>query len=37
MASFRFQKLEIWEIAIEIADTLFDIADGLKQRKLFRY
>lgn len=37
MASFRFQKLEIWQIAIEIADTLFDIADDLEQRKLFRF
>lgn len=37
MASFRFQKLEIWQIAIEIADTLFDIADNLEQRKLFRF
>lgn len=37
MANFRFQKLEIWQIAIEIADRLFDIADDLERRKLFRF
>lgn len=37
MVSFRFQKLEIWQIAIEIADTLFDIADDLEHRKLYRF
>lgn len=37
MASFRFQNLEIWQLAIEIADTLFDIAYDLEQKKLFRF
>lgn len=37
MADFRCQKLEIWQIAIEIADTLFDIADDLERRKEFRF
>ena len=37
MAKFRFQDLEIWQMAIEIADELFDIADGLEQRKLYRF
>jgi len=27
MAKFRFKDLEIWQIAIEIADKLFDIAE----------
>jgi len=37
MAKFRFQDLEIWQLAVEIADRLFDIADDLEQRKLFRF
>ncbi|HID81389.1 MAG TPA: four helix bundle protein [Thiotrichales bacterium] len=37
MARFRFQDLEIWEMAIEIADELFDIADNLEQRRLYRF
>jgi four helix bundle protein len=28
MTKFRFQDLEIWKLAIEIADDLFDIAEG---------
>lgn len=34
---FRFQDLEIWQLSIEIADELFDIADDLEKRKLFRF
>lgn len=37
MAKFRFQDLEIWQLAIEIADDLFDIADRLEQRRLYRF
>lgn len=37
MAKFRFQDLEVWKMAIEITDELFDIADNLEQRKLFRF
>ena len=37
MAKFRFQDLEIWKMAIEIADELFDIADGLDKKRLFRF
>lgn len=37
MAKFRFQDLEIWKESIEIADTLFDIADSLEQKKLYRF
>ncbi len=37
MAKFRFQDLEIWKEAIETADKLFDIADTLEQKKLFRF
>lgn len=34
---FRFQDLKIWQLAIEIADQLFYIADDLDKRKLFRF
>lgn len=37
MAKFRFQDLEIWKIAIEIADGLFIISDELEEKKLFRF
>ena len=37
MAKFRFQDLKIWQLAIEIADALFNIADDLEKRKLFRF
>jgi len=37
MAKFRFQDLEIWQLAIEIADELFDIADELDKKRLFRF
>ena len=32
MAKFRFEDLEIWQMAIEIADELFDIADHLEKK-----
>ena len=37
MAKFRFQDLKIWQTSIEIANSLFDIADDLENRKLFRF
>jgi four helix bundle protein len=37
MVKFRFQDLKIWQLAIEIADELFDIADELDKRRLFRF
>lgn len=37
MAKFRFQDLKIWQLAIEIASDLFDAADELEQRKLYRF
>lgn len=36
-SKFRFQDLEIWKSAVEIADELFDIADGLEKKHLFRF
>jgi four helix bundle protein len=37
MVKFRFQDLKIWQLAIEIADELFNLADELEQKKLFRF
>ncbi|MEZ5198587.1 MAG: four helix bundle protein [Bacteroidales bacterium] len=37
MSLFRFETLEIWKMAIEISDRLFDIADDLEKKKLFRF
>jgi four helix bundle protein len=34
---FRFQDLEIWRMAMEIADELFDIADELEGKRLYRF
>ena len=37
MVKFRFQDMKIWQLAIEIADKLFDIADELEKKRLFRF
>ena len=37
MVKFRFQDLKIWQLAIEIANELFDIADHLEQKRLYRF
>ena len=37
MAKFRFQDLKIWQLAIQIANELFDIADELEEKKLYRF
>ena len=37
MAKFRFQDLRVWQQAIEIADELFDIADELEQKRLYKF
>ncbi len=37
MAKFRFQDLEIWQMAIKIADELFDIAEDLDTKRLYRF
>src|SRR4030066_2341426 len=37
MVKFRFQDLKIWQLAIEIADELFDLADQLEDRRLYRF
>ena len=37
MVKFRFQDLEIWQLTIQIADELFDVADELEKRRLYRF
>jgi four helix bundle protein len=37
MAQFRFQNLEIWQRAIEIADQLLNVADEMDVRKFYRF
>ena len=34
---FRFMDLEIWQDAIEIAGRLFDVADRLEAKRLYRF
>ena len=31
---FRFQDLIVWELSVDIADRLFDIADRLEKKRL---
>ena len=37
MAQFRFQNLDIWKQAIEIADSLLTVADEMDERKFYRF
>ena len=37
MVKFRFQDLKIWQLSIHIANELFDIADELEKKKLYRF
>jgi four helix bundle protein len=37
MFQFRFQSLEIWQLAINIGDKLCDIAEILEAKKKFRF
>ena len=37
MAKFRFQDLEIWQMAMEIGEELFDVADALDRKRLYRF
>jgi four helix bundle protein len=37
MAKFRFQDLRIWQEAIRVTDELFDIADMLENKHLYRF
>ncbi len=35
--SFRFENLEIWKKAIKIGRLLFDIANDLEKKRLYRF
>ena len=37
IVKFRFQDLEIWKLAIEIGDKLFQIANLLEKKRLYRF
>ena len=37
MVKFRFQDLKIWQLALEIANELFDIGDDLEKKRLHRF
>jgi len=37
MIKFRFQDLKIWDLAIQIALELFEIADDLERKRLYRF
>lgn len=37
MAHFRFEELEIWQLAKKLAIKFHKIAERLEQRKLYRY
>lgn len=37
MANFRFQDLEIWKLAIEVAGKLNTVADELEFKKKYRF
>lgn len=36
-SKFRFEDLDIWHLAIEIAEMLFDIAGELEKKGLYRF
>lgn len=37
MAKFRFEDLEVWQMAIEIGEELFTIAEELEKKHLYRF
>lgn len=37
MSQFKFQALEVWQLAIAITDKLLDIADRLSENKKYRF
>jgi len=37
MVKFRSQDLKIWQLAIEIRNELFEIADTLEAKSLYRF
>jgi four helix bundle protein len=37
MDDFRFEKLEIWQDAIEVSNKLFDFADNADLKRLYKF
>lgn len=37
MLRFRFENLDIWQRAVEVARKLFRLAESLEERKLFKF
>ena len=37
MGKFRFESLDIWKISIEIGEELFEIANDVESKRLFRF
>jgi four helix bundle protein len=37
MIKFRFQDLRIWQLAIQLADELFNVAEDLERKRLYRF
>jgi four helix bundle protein len=37
MIKFRFENLEIWQRAVEVARKLFRLADILEEKRLYRF
>jgi len=37
MVKFRFQDLKIWQLSIQIADELLDVAENLEKKRLYRF
>lgn len=37
MSRFRFENFEVWQLAITLGNELFDIADTLEARHLYRF
>lgn len=35
--TFRFQDLEVWKKGVEIGNRLFDLAEGLEKKRLYRF
>lgn len=35
--TFRFQTLDIWGYSIELSDKMFDIADKMEEKHLYRF
>src|SRR3989337_2965513 len=36
-SNFRFMNLEIWQEAIDVAGSLFELADKLENKRLYRF